>query len=58
MAVAKLSGHVEEVEFPVEAKHGGARDGAAAVPPNELAALIKVDMPKWAKVIHDAGIKP
>jgi tripartite-type tricarboxylate transporter receptor subunit TctC len=30
----------------------------AAVPPDELAALIKVDMPKWAKVIHDAGIKP
>jgi tripartite-type tricarboxylate transporter receptor subunit TctC len=30
----------------------------AAVPPEQLAALIKVDMPKWAKVIHDAGIKP
>jgi tripartite-type tricarboxylate transporter receptor subunit TctC len=30
----------------------------AAVPPDELAALIKVDMPKWAKVMHDAGIKP
>ncbi len=30
----------------------------AAVPPDELAARIRTDMPKWAKVIHDAGIKP
>jgi tripartite-type tricarboxylate transporter receptor subunit TctC len=30
----------------------------AAVPPDELAARIKADMPKWAKVIQDAGIKP
>jgi tripartite-type tricarboxylate transporter receptor subunit TctC len=30
----------------------------AAVPPNALAAKIQTDMPKWAKVITDAGIKP
>lgn len=30
----------------------------AAVPPAELAALIKADIPKWAKVIDDAGINP
>jgi hypothetical protein len=28
----------------------------SAVPPDE--ARIKADMPKWAKVIHDAGIRP
>jgi tripartite-type tricarboxylate transporter receptor subunit TctC len=30
----------------------------AAVPPEEVKARIKADMPKWAKVIHDAGIRP
>jgi tripartite-type tricarboxylate transporter receptor subunit TctC len=30
----------------------------AAVPPDEVKARIKADMPKWAKVIHDAGIRP
>jgi tripartite-type tricarboxylate transporter receptor subunit TctC len=30
----------------------------AAVPSDELAARINADMPKWAKVIKDAGIKP
>jgi tripartite-type tricarboxylate transporter receptor subunit TctC len=30
----------------------------AAVPPDEFAARIKADMPKWAKVIHDANIRP
>jgi tripartite-type tricarboxylate transporter receptor subunit TctC len=30
----------------------------SAVPPDEFRALIKADMPKWAKVIHDAGIRP
>ena len=30
----------------------------ATVTPGDLAALIRTDMPKWAKVIHDAGIKP
>jgi tripartite-type tricarboxylate transporter receptor subunit TctC len=30
----------------------------AAVPPEEFAALIKADMPKWAKLISDAKIKP
>jgi hypothetical protein len=30
----------------------------AAVPPDEFKARIKADMPKWAKVIHDAGIRP
>ena len=29
-----------------------------AVPPDEFKAWIKADMPKWAKVIHDAGISP
>jgi tripartite-type tricarboxylate transporter receptor subunit TctC len=26
--------------------------------PDEFAAAIKFEIPKWAKVIHDAGIKP
>jgi len=30
----------------------------AAVPPDEFKAWIKADMPKWAKVIRDAGIRP
>jgi tripartite-type tricarboxylate transporter receptor subunit TctC len=30
----------------------------AAVPPGEFAARIKADMPKWAKLISDAKIKP
>jgi len=30
----------------------------SAVPPDEFRARIKADMPKWAKVIHDAGIRP
>jgi tripartite-type tricarboxylate transporter receptor subunit TctC len=30
----------------------------AAVPPEQLAGQIKADMPKWAKVVHDAGMKP
>lgn len=30
----------------------------AAVPPQEFAAYIKTDMSKWAKLIHDAGIRP
>ena len=30
----------------------------AAVPPDEFKARIVADMPKWAKVIHDAGIRP
>jgi tripartite-type tricarboxylate transporter receptor subunit TctC len=30
----------------------------AAVPPDEVEAWIKADMPKWAKVIRDAGIRP
>ena len=30
----------------------------AAVPPDEVKARIKADMPKWAKVIRDAGIRP
>jgi tripartite-type tricarboxylate transporter receptor subunit TctC len=30
----------------------------AAVPPEEFAALIKADIPKWAKLISDAKIKP
>ena len=30
----------------------------SAVPPDEFKARIKADMPKWAKVIHDAGIRP
>jgi tripartite-type tricarboxylate transporter receptor subunit TctC len=30
----------------------------AAVPPDEFKARIKADMPKWAKVIRDAGIRP
>jgi tripartite-type tricarboxylate transporter receptor subunit TctC len=30
----------------------------AAVPPEELAARIKADMPKWAKLISDAKIRP
>jgi tripartite-type tricarboxylate transporter receptor subunit TctC len=30
----------------------------AAVPPDEFALRIKADMPKWAKVIHDANIRP
>jgi tripartite-type tricarboxylate transporter receptor subunit TctC len=31
---------------------------AAAVSPEEFAVYIKTDMLKWAKLIHDAGIKP
>jgi tripartite-type tricarboxylate transporter receptor subunit TctC len=30
----------------------------SAVPPDEFKARIEADMPKWAKVIHDAGIRP
>ena len=30
----------------------------SAVPPDEFKARIKADIPKWAKVIHDAGIRP
>jgi tripartite-type tricarboxylate transporter receptor subunit TctC len=30
----------------------------SAVPPDEFKARIKADMPKWAKVIHDAGVRP
>jgi tripartite-type tricarboxylate transporter receptor subunit TctC len=30
----------------------------AAVPPEEFAARIKADMPKWAKLISDAKIRP
>jgi tripartite-type tricarboxylate transporter receptor subunit TctC len=30
----------------------------AAVPSDEFKARIIADMPKWAKVIHDAGIRP
>jgi tripartite-type tricarboxylate transporter receptor subunit TctC len=30
----------------------------SAVPPEEFKARIKADMPKWAKVIRDAGIRP
>ena len=30
----------------------------AAVPPDEFKARIAADMPKWAKVIRDAGIRP
>jgi tripartite-type tricarboxylate transporter receptor subunit TctC len=30
----------------------------AAVPPDEVKARINADMPKWAKVIRDAGIRP
>jgi tripartite-type tricarboxylate transporter receptor subunit TctC len=30
----------------------------AAVPPDEFAAKIKADMPRWAKVIKDANIRP
>jgi tripartite-type tricarboxylate transporter receptor subunit TctC len=30
----------------------------ASVPPDEFAARIKADMPKWAKLIHDANIRP
>lgn len=25
--------------------------------PDELAALVKVEIPRWAKVVKDAGIK-
>jgi tripartite-type tricarboxylate transporter receptor subunit TctC len=32
--------------------------GPSAVPPDEFKARIEADMPKWAKVIHDAGIRP
>ena len=28
------------------------------MPPDEFKARIVADMPKWAKVIHDAGIRP
>jgi tripartite-type tricarboxylate transporter receptor subunit TctC len=30
----------------------------AAVPPEEFAAQIKADMPRWAKLIRDANIRP
>jgi tripartite-type tricarboxylate transporter receptor subunit TctC len=30
----------------------------AAIPPDEVKARIRADMPKWAKVIRDAGIRP
>ncbi len=30
----------------------------SALPPDEFKAWIKSDMAKWAKVIHDAGIRP
>ena len=30
----------------------------SAVPPDEFKVRIEADMPKWAKVIHDAGIRP
>jgi len=30
----------------------------AAVPPDEFRARIIADIPKWAKIIHDAGIRP
>lgn len=30
----------------------------AAVPPDEFAARIRDDMPRWAKLIHDAHIRP
>jgi tripartite-type tricarboxylate transporter receptor subunit TctC len=30
----------------------------AAVPPQDFAARIRDDMPKWAKLIHDANIRP
>ena len=30
----------------------------SAVPADEFKARIKADMPKWANVIHDAGIRP
>ena len=30
----------------------------AAVPPDEFKAWIKADIPKWTKVIRDAGIRP
>jgi tripartite-type tricarboxylate transporter receptor subunit TctC len=30
----------------------------SAVPPDEFKARIKADIPKWARVIHDAGIRP
>jgi tripartite-type tricarboxylate transporter receptor subunit TctC len=30
----------------------------SAVPPDEFKARIEADMSKWAKVIHDAGIRP
>jgi tripartite-type tricarboxylate transporter receptor subunit TctC len=30
----------------------------AAVPPEEFAARIQADMPKWAKLIRDANIRP
>jgi tripartite-type tricarboxylate transporter receptor subunit TctC len=26
--------------------------------PDELATVIKIEIPKWAKVIKEAGIKP
>ena len=29
-----------------------------AVPPDEFKARVAADMPKWAKVIHDAGVRP
>jgi tripartite-type tricarboxylate transporter receptor subunit TctC len=30
----------------------------AAVTPEEFAARIKAEMPKWAKLIRDANIRP
>jgi tripartite-type tricarboxylate transporter receptor subunit TctC len=30
----------------------------AAVPPRDFAARIKDDMPRWAKLIRDANIRP
>ena len=31
---------------------------AVAIPPEEYAARIRAELPKWAKVVRDAEIKP
>jgi tripartite-type tricarboxylate transporter receptor subunit TctC len=57
--VAKLHRDVTRLAAQDDVRDRFAKLGLDTVagPPNELAAIIKADIAKWAKVIKDAGIK-
>ena len=58
--VNKLSAEVARIVKLPDVAQRFELDGAEGVgsTPAEFAAFLKIEMQKWRKVIHDAGIKP